>query len=68
MYVWSMQPFLFFTLLVGYKLAKHTRLRTIGDMSDVWFVKDSGEDAAEAPKKRGRKRRNRFYEFLSWVK
>lgn len=65
------QPLLFFALLIGYKLVKRTRVRTIGDMSDVWFVKDSaGEDAGDAPnRRRGRKQKqNRFYAFLSWVK
>lgn len=38
----------------------------MGDMSDVWFVRDASETKEDGLKKR--KARNRFYEFLRWVK
>ncbi|KAL8648294.1 MAG: hypothetical protein Q9210_005069 [Variospora velana] len=59
-------PFFFFAILIAYKLIKRTRIRTMGDMSNVWFVREASETEDDAPK--GRKPRNRFYEFLSWVK
>lgn len=57
-------PLLFFTILVSYKLVKRTTIRSIGDMSNVWFVRDVDEES-NIPKG---KKRNRFREFLSWVK
>ncbi|KAI4288384.1 MAG: hypothetical protein L6R35_002346 [Caloplaca aegaea] len=59
-------PLFFFAILIAYKVIKRTRIRTMGDMSNVWFVREASETEDDAPK--GRKPRNRFYEFLSWVK
>ncbi|KAL9015625.1 MAG: hypothetical protein Q9185_006982 [Variospora sp. 1 TL-2023] len=59
-------PLFFFAILIVYKVIKRTRIRTMGDMSNVWFVREASETEDDAPK--GRKPRNRFYEFLSWVK
>ncbi|KAL9599700.1 MAG: hypothetical protein Q9219_003688 [cf. Caloplaca sp. 3 TL-2023] len=62
-------PFLFFTILIVYKVVKQTRIRSVDDMRNVWFVRDVPDDTGEAPRRGGRTReRNRFYEFLSWVK
>ncbi|KAL8961745.1 MAG: hypothetical protein Q9193_001743 [Seirophora villosa] len=60
------QPFLFFAILITYKLVKRTRIRTIGDMNDVWFVRDASESEDDVLKKR--KARDRFNEFLRWIK
>ncbi|KAL8838574.1 MAG: hypothetical protein Q9176_004971 [Flavoplaca citrina] len=67
-------PFLFFTLLIIYKLFYGTRIRSIDDMRDVWFVRDASEKEEENGTARTTARarkaapRNRFYEFLSWVR
>ncbi|KAI4181866.1 MAG: hypothetical protein LQ348_004949 [Seirophora lacunosa] len=59
-------PFLFFAILITYKLVKRTRIRTMGDLNDVWFVRDASETEDDVLKKR--KAGNRFYEFLRWIK
>ncbi|KAL8627765.1 hypothetical protein Q9189_006534 [Teloschistes chrysophthalmus] len=60
-------PILFALILIIYKLVKKTTLRDMNDMRDVWFVKDvpDEDDEKNAPKTRPR---NRFWEFLSWVR
>lgn len=69
------QPFLFLTLLTTYKLLYGTRIRSIDDMRNAWFVRDASEKEEEEngtahTTARARKAapRNRFYEFLSWVR
>ncbi|KAL8896053.1 MAG: hypothetical protein Q9192_003295, partial [Flavoplaca navasiana] len=66
-------PFLFFTLIITYKLLYGTRIRSIDDMRNAWFVQDASEKEEEEngtahTTARARKAapRNRFYEFLSW--
>ncbi|KAL8686801.1 MAG: hypothetical protein Q9218_006857 [Villophora microphyllina] len=59
-------PLLFFVVLISYKFAKGTTIRSMSDMRDVWFVRDVPDETDDPPKRR--KRPNRFYEFLSWVK
>ncbi|KAL8732602.1 MAG: hypothetical protein Q9166_002575 [cf. Caloplaca sp. 2 TL-2023] len=62
-------PFVFFAILITYKLVKHTRIRSIDDMRNVWFVRDADVKQDDlTPKKTKRAERNRFYEFLSWVR
>ncbi|KAL8825691.1 MAG: hypothetical protein Q9170_007698 [Blastenia crenularia] len=47
---------------------KRTRIRSIDDMRNVWFVRDVPEPEGEGVKRQRGKGRNRFWEFLSWVK
>ncbi|KAL8738318.1 MAG: hypothetical protein Q9181_000861 [Wetmoreana brouardii] len=59
-------PFLFFTILISYKVLKKTQIREMEDLRDVWFVRDA-EEKMDEPSSR-MKPRNRFFEFLSWVR
>jgi len=59
------QPVLFFIILVSYKIFKKT---TMSDLRDVWFVRDVPDEMEETPQTGKGRRRNRFFEFLSWVK
>ncbi|KAL8911327.1 MAG: hypothetical protein Q9171_003492 [Xanthocarpia ochracea] len=61
-------PFLFFIILISYKLLKRTRIRSIDDMRNVWFVRDAAEDEEYTRKTTRRAQRNRFYEFLRWIR
>ncbi|KAI4244030.1 MAG: hypothetical protein L6R42_010584 [Xanthoria sp. 1 TBL-2021] len=68
-------PFFFFTILISYKLLFGTRIRSTDDMRNAWFVRDASEKEKEEngtahTTSRNRKvvPRNRFYEFLSWVR
>ncbi|KAL8939526.1 MAG: hypothetical protein Q9216_003312 [Gyalolechia sp. 2 TL-2023] len=65
-------PLMFFIILVVYKVTKKTRVRSIGDLRNVWFVREQGisdgmEDEVRGRRGRGRKP-NRLREFLSWVR
>ncbi|KAI4218845.1 MAG: hypothetical protein L6R36_008721, partial [Xanthoria steineri] len=69
-------PFLFFTILITYKLLRGTRIRSTDDMRNAWFVRDASEKEDEdngtahttttSSRARRTAPRNRFYEFLSW--
>ena len=63
-----LQPFIFFAILIAYKIAKRTRLRSVADLRNVWFVRDAPDETDNIPRNRPAKKPNRFYEFLSWVK
>ncbi|KAL8770007.1 MAG: hypothetical protein Q9194_005297 [Teloschistes cf. exilis] len=60
-------PIIFALILITYKLVKKTAIRDMNDMRDVWFVKDvpDEDDEKNTPKQR---HKNRFWEFLSWVR
>ncbi|KAL8767349.1 MAG: hypothetical protein Q9209_006112 [Squamulea sp. 1 TL-2023] len=61
-------PLLFFTILVSYKVLRHTRIRSIDDMRNVWFVKDAPDEEVRTTRTNKRAQKNGFYEFLSWVR
>ncbi|KAL8684433.1 MAG: hypothetical protein Q9224_006353 [Gallowayella concinna] len=62
-----MGPILFFAILTGYKMVRHTRIRSLDDMRDVWFVKDVPDEEDVVTRKKGQKN-SRIWEFLSWVR
>ncbi|KAL8664374.1 MAG: hypothetical protein Q9202_003063 [Teloschistes flavicans] len=64
------QPLIFGIVCIAYKLIKKTTIRDMNDMRDVWFVKDVPiEDDEKDDNHTSRNRpRNRFWEFLSWVR
>ncbi|KAL8708758.1 MAG: hypothetical protein Q9220_006400 [cf. Caloplaca sp. 1 TL-2023] len=65
----SLQPCLFFTILITYKLVKRTRIRSIvDDMRDVWFVRYAPLDEEDLARPSKRKKNSGFREFLRWVK
>ncbi|KAL8951015.1 MAG: hypothetical protein Q9222_002991 [Ikaeria aurantiellina] len=65
----SAQPFLFFMILIIYKLVKRTRIRSVvDDMRDVWFVRYAPLDEEELARPSKRRKNGRLREFLSWVK
>jgi len=43
-------------------------MRAMSDLRDVWFVRDVPDEMDETPRTGKGRRRNRFFEFLSWVK
>ncbi|KAL8704701.1 MAG: hypothetical protein Q9201_002163 [Fulgogasparrea decipioides] len=62
-------PFLFITILISYKLVKRTKIREMEDLRDVWYVRDAPEKTHDLPRMTGRRKpRNRFFEFLRWVR
>ena len=80
----SIQPLIFLTIFLSYKYLKGTRVRSMDDMRDVWFVKDvPNEDtqaavddtprinrwSASAPRtSKSGKAKRRCLEFLKWIR
>ncbi|KAL8681430.1 MAG: hypothetical protein Q9186_002435 [Xanthomendoza sp. 1 TL-2023] len=62
-----MGPILFFAILIGYKMVRHTRIRSLDDMRDVWFVRDVPDEEDVVMRRKGQKN-SKIRECLSWVR
>ena len=64
----AFQPALFFSIFAYYKWRYRTHFRGLDELSDVWFPTNVPDEDSLPPKNGPSGSKNRFYNFLSWIK